>query len=102
MSPSIGRYDETEYISEDSDYGSMAHSVALPKVIFSSAHLKFLNERLSALEPEEILRWCLITLPGLYQTTALGLTGSTLLYLKFNADIFFRPSYYRHPLKTFS
>jgi phosphoadenosine phosphosulfate reductase len=79
MSPSTGPYDESEpasdYISEDSDYGSMAHSVALPEVVFSSAHLKYLNERLSALEPEEILRWCLITLPGLYQTTALGLTG---------------------------
>lgn len=72
MSPSIGLYDES---AEDSDYGSMVHSVSLPDVIFSSAHLKYLNERLSALEPEEILRWALITLPGLYQTTALGLTG---------------------------
>lgn len=79
MSPSIGRYDERErnsdYVSEDSDYGSMSQSVALPEVVFSSPHLKYLNEQLSALEPEEILRWCLITLPGLYQTTALGLTG---------------------------
>jgi phosphoadenosine phosphosulfate reductase len=72
MSPSIGLYDES---AEDSDYGSMVHSVSLPEVVFSSAHLKYLNERLSALEPEEILRWALITLPGLYQTTALGLTG---------------------------
>jgi len=77
MSPSIGRYDETEYASDDSDYGSMVHSVTLTEVAFSSAHLKFLNEQFSALEPEDILRWCLITLPGLYQTTALGLTGSS-------------------------
>ena len=79
MPPSIGHYNETERlsesVSEDSGYGSMDHSVSLPDVVFSSAHLKYLNEQLSALEPEEILRWALITLPGLYQTTALGLTG---------------------------
>jgi phosphoadenosine phosphosulfate reductase len=79
MSPSIGNDKESERlsesISEDSDYGSMDNSVALPDVAFSSAHLKYLNEQLSALEPEEILRWALITLPVLYQTTALGLTG---------------------------
>ena len=72
MPPSIGNYDES---AEDSDYGSMDQSVALPDVVFSSAHLRYLNERLSDLEPEEILRWALVTLPGLYQTTALGLTG---------------------------
>ena len=62
--------------SEDSEYGSMAASAVLPEIVFTSAHLKHLNQRLSMLEPEEILRWCLISLPGLYQTTALGLTGS--------------------------
>jgi len=73
MSPSIG---EADFASDDSDYESMVHSVTLPEAVFSSAHLKFLNEQFSALEPEDILRWCRITLPGLYQTTALGLTGS--------------------------
>jgi phosphoadenosine phosphosulfate reductase len=69
-------------LSEDSAYGSMtASAILLPEVIFTSAHLKYLNQRLSMLEPEEILRWCLISLPGLYQTTALGLTGSFPLQL---------------------
>jgi phosphoadenosine phosphosulfate reductase len=63
-------------LSETSDYGSMENSTVLPEVIFTPRHLKFLNKRLSQLEPEEILRWCLISLPDLYQTTALGLTGS--------------------------
>lgn len=66
-------------LSETSDYGSMANSTLLPEVIFAPAHLKFLNKQLSYLEPEEILRWCLISLPDLYQTTALGLTGSSPL-----------------------
>lgn len=65
--------------SEDSEYGSMTASAFLPEVVFTSAHLKFLNQRLSMLEPEEILRWCLISLPGLFQTTALGLTGTSSL-----------------------
>lgn len=71
----------TSALSEDSEYGSMTESAIFPEVIFTSAHLKYLNQRLSMLEPEEILRWCLISLPGLYQTTALGLTGSFPLQL---------------------
>lgn len=83
MPPSIDSgYSDSEPIvvsveSESSEYGSMRVSAILPEVVFTSAHLKFLNQRLSTLEPEEILRWCLISLPGLYQTTALGLTGTS-------------------------
>lgn len=81
MSPSIqNSYEDSEMRpgtaeSEASDYGSMPASVMMPDILFAPKHLKFLNERLAALEPEDILRWSLITLPGLYQTTALGLTG---------------------------
>ena len=78
MAPSIHEYVEVRHpssvSSEDSEYGSMAASAFLPEVVFTPAHLQFLNKRLSMLEPEDILRWCLITLPGLFQTTALGLT----------------------------
>ena len=87
MSPSIDTtYVENEEISgvilsEDSEYGSMTGSAVLPEVVFTSTHLKYLNQRLSMLDPEEILRWCLISLPGLYQTTALGLTGSLPLQM---------------------
>jgi phosphoadenosine phosphosulfate reductase len=82
MSPSISSgYDveneRTETVSEeDSEYGSMLPSAILPDVIFTPAHLNFLNQQLSRLEPEDIIRWCLISLPGLFQTTALGLTGA--------------------------
>lgn len=81
MSPSIDPgYMENEQIpgsaaSETSDYGSMATSVFLSDLIFTSSHLKFLNHNLSVLEPQDILKWCLITLPGLFQTTAFGLSG---------------------------
>ena len=87
MPPSIetGYVENEERISEnvsseESEYGSMNQSAVLPEVVFTSAHLKFLNQRLSMLEPEAILRWCLISLPGLYQTTALGLTGTISLH----------------------
>lgn len=81
MTPSMQEYVEVQHpesvSSEDSEYGSMPASALLPEVVFAPAHLKFLNQRLSMLEPEDILRWCLITLPGLHQTTALGLTGNS-------------------------
>jgi phosphoadenosine phosphosulfate reductase len=70
----------------DSEYGSMLQSVSLPDIIFTSSHLKYLNQRLSALEPEDILRWCLISLPGLFQTTALGLTGISFNSNNANTD----------------
>ena len=65
-------------VSEDSEYGSMPSSAMLPEVIFTPTHLKFLNQQLAMLQPHDILRWCLISLPGLFQTTALGLTGMSL------------------------
>jgi phosphoadenosine phosphosulfate reductase len=46
--------------------------IALP---ISPEELERINEHLSALAPEEILRWAVDHLPGLFQTTAFGLTG---------------------------
>lgn len=60
---------ESGYASADSHYES------LPDIYFTKPHLKFLNHQLNQLEPEDILKWCLISLPGLFQTTAFGLTG---------------------------
>jgi len=37
--------------------------------------LHLINAHLSELQPEEILRWAVEYLPGLYQTTAFGSTG---------------------------
>jgi len=47
--------------------------------LFSEKHLRYLNEKLARLPPQKILEWAIVTLPGLYQTTAFGLTGLVIL-----------------------
>lgn len=50
----------------------------LPKPLIlplSSEQLDVINAYLSSMMPEEILQWAIDYLPGLYQTTAFGLTG---------------------------
>lgn len=49
------------------------------EVMFTKKHLQFLNRQLQALEPQEVLRWCVTSLPQLFQTTAFGLTGLVTL-----------------------
>ena len=51
----------------------------MPEVYFSKPHIQFLNRQLQFLEPQEILKWCITTLPHLYQSTAFGLTGLVTL-----------------------
>lgn len=41
----------------------------------SEEELKRINDHLRPLVPEDILRWAVEHIPGLYQTTAFGLTG---------------------------
>lgn len=60
----------------DSGYASgTASDDGLPEIFFTKPHLRFINRQLQFLEPEEILRWCVTSLPHLYQSTAFGLTG---------------------------
>ncbi|KAJ9607911.1 3'-phosphoadenylsulfate reductase [Cladophialophora chaetospira] len=60
----------------DSGYASGANSESdMPELFFTKPHLRFLNRQLQFLEPQEILRWAITTIPHLYQTTAFGLTG---------------------------
>lgn len=59
----------------ESGYASGSSSGSIPEVYFSRPHLKFINQQLAKLEPQDILKWCITTLPRLYQTTAFGLTG---------------------------
>ncbi|KAJ3155271.1 hypothetical protein HDU86_004361 [Geranomyces michiganensis] len=47
--------------------------------IFTPAYLDHLNAQLARLEPQKIIEWALVSLPGLYQTTAFGLTGLVIL-----------------------
>lgn len=64
----------------DSGYGSgIGSEVGLPELYFTKPHLQFLNRQLQFLEPQEILKWCITTLPHLYQSTAFGLTGLVTL-----------------------
>jgi phosphoadenosine phosphosulfate reductase len=50
----------------------------LPKPLdlpLSEEQLEVINAHLSPMVPEEILQWAIEYLPGLFQTTAFGLTG---------------------------
>lgn len=64
----------------ESGYASGSSSQAdIPEIYFTKPHLAFLNRQLQNLEPQEILRWCITTLPSLFQETAFGLTGLTTI-----------------------
>ncbi|MCJ1431456.1 hypothetical protein MMC27_000809 [Xylographa pallens] len=71
--PPMHRDDESGYASGSSS------ETSIPDVFFTKPHLRFLNRQLQNLEPQDILRWCITTLPGLFQTTAFGLTGLVTL-----------------------
>ncbi|KAJ3069202.1 hypothetical protein HDU98_007731 [Podochytrium sp. JEL0797] len=51
----------------------------VPQIAFSPSYIAFLNASLSQRTPQEILEWAIVTLPGLVQTTAFGLTGLAIL-----------------------
>lgn len=55
----------------------MASAVASTSTLppFDPAQLGAANALLAEASPQEILRWAVANLPGLYQTTAFGLTG---------------------------
>ncbi len=64
----------------DSGYASGTTSeVGMPEVYFTKPHLQFLKRQLQFLEPQDILKWCITTLPHLFQSTAFGLTGLVTL-----------------------
>lgn len=48
-------------------------------VTLSPDHLEHLNKTLVNLSAEELLAWAALTFPGLFQTTAFGLTGLVIL-----------------------
>lgn len=68
-----GSPDESGYVSGASSEAS------LPEIYLTKPHLAFLNRQLQHLEPQEILQWCITSLPALYQETAFGLTGLSIL-----------------------
>ena len=89
----------------ESGYASAGSSDdELPEIVFSKPHLRFLNRQLQFLEPQglfsppdcrydqlltdtDVLKWCITTLPHLFQTTAFGLTGLVTLDMLSKLDI---------------
>ena len=80
-SPVFNKFDSMEL---ESGYAS-AHSSgsqspveqkpSLPELTLTKAHIEHLNDQLEPMHPMNILRWCKIMFPNLYQSTAFGLTG---------------------------
>lgn len=100
--------DSSSHADNESGYASAdSHYESLPDIYFTKPHLKFLNQQLNQLEPEDILKWCLISLPNLFQTTAFGLTGlvtidmlsklTSTLPTKRSIDLIFLDTLYHFP-----
>lgn len=69
---------ESGYASGQSDY-SPASSTSLPLVSLTKAHIDHLNNQLESMHPMDILRFCKVMFPNLYQSTAFGLSGLAIL-----------------------
>lgn len=76
-SPNLSPVDSVSSSTTTADDLDSATSpnMALPAVAFTPFHLKWLNDRLEKMHPLDILRFCKIYFPNLYQTTAFGLSG---------------------------
>lgn len=67
---------ESGYASgHSSEYASPSSSTTLPEITLTKAHIDHLNNMLEPMHPMDILRFCKIMFPNLYQSTAFGLTG---------------------------
>ncbi|KAG9230936.1 Phosphoadenosine phosphosulfate reductase family-domain-containing protein, partial [Amylocarpus encephaloides] len=76
----MGIHMESSISNLESGYASGASSSdSLPSIVITKQHLKFLNATLNNLAPIDVLRWCKITFPNLYQTTAFGISGLVTL-----------------------
>lgn len=65
---------ESGYASGQSDY-SPSPEPSRPDVSLTKAHVEYLNKQMESMHPMDILRFCKIMFPNLYQSTAFGLTG---------------------------
>ena len=76
----------------ESGYSSGGSDATLPHVHFTKPHLKFLNKQLAELDPRDVLKWCITSLPTLYQTSAFGLTGLAIMDMASHIDYTLQPS----------
>ncbi|KAM0476775.1 hypothetical protein ACHAPX_006200 [Trichoderma viride] len=65
---------ESGYASGQSDY-SPSPRTEKPVISLSKSHIEYLNDQMESMHPMDILRFCRIMFPNLYQSTAFGLTG---------------------------
>ncbi|KAK3901639.1 hypothetical protein C8A05DRAFT_44753 [Staphylotrichum tortipilum] len=83
MAADDSRTETSSQLSSAGDHGSVdsgfvspsTSTVSLPRISLTQPHLQHLNKQLESLHPLEILRFCKIFFPNLYQSTAFGLTG---------------------------
>ncbi|KAK0251222.1 3'-phosphoadenylsulfate reductase [Friedmanniomyces endolithicus] len=75
----------------ESGYASGCSTESLADVYFTRSHLKFVNQQLAKLEPQDVLRWCLTSLPRLWQTSAFGLTGLAIMDMISKLDYAIKP-----------
>ncbi|CAK1359209.1 Phosphoadenosine phosphosulfate reductase [Cercospora beticola] len=88
----MGFRERSNSSDQESGYASGgSSSPSLPEVYFTRPHLKFINAQLSKLEPQDILKWCMTSLPRLYQTSAFGLTGLAIMDMISKLDYTLRP-----------
>lgn len=69
---------ESGYVSGQ-DGESPVPSSPSPIISLSKAHVEYLNQQMEPMHPMDILRFCKIMFPNLYQSTAFGLTGLATL-----------------------
>ncbi|ANB12049.1 phosphoadenylyl-sulfate reductase (thioredoxin) [Sugiyamaella lignohabitans] len=74
MSPSV-----VASIPAQNTGGQVSETQTVPKVTFTAKQLEHINKFAENMSAEEIIRWSIMTIPGLYQTTAFGLTGLVTL-----------------------
>ncbi|PHH84889.1 hypothetical protein CDD83_1221 [Cordyceps sp. RAO-2017] len=72
---------ESGYVSGQSDYSPSPKpsSSSRPNVSLTREHVDFLNRQMEPMHPVDILRFCKVMFPNLYQSTAFGLTGLATL-----------------------
>ncbi|PFH61240.1 hypothetical protein XA68_17874 [Ophiocordyceps unilateralis] len=69
---------ESGYVSAHSE-SSPRPVKSRPNVSLTREHVDFLNQQMESMHPMDILRFCTIMFPNLYQSTAFGLTGLVTL-----------------------
>lgn len=76
----------------ESGYASGSSTASLSDTIyFTRPQLKFINQQLAKLSPQDVLKWCVTSLPGLYQTSAFGLTGLSIMDMISKLDYPIKP-----------